>query len=348
MLPIDRNSKLKDCIRRIEDVTEAVVPLYRDMQEMIFAPVDSEVVLDMAQLWMADGGRSAESAISAITFEKLVSAAEAKKNPTVNKILYWNDVEAWLNAVQDRLVSTIWMLEEFYASLPCEEKISDELIDTAILSSGEDGRKCYVAANTVFINLASVFDILTKIVCELENFPKRDFTTYPKIKLKLDKYNKNANVLPEVKQPGMLYSEPEIPIVRKIETFRNEYVHSGPWDRSPSIYLPRDAERKPMPAFMMMPDMTETGTLVTVRNRNKFYSESKKLNEELIPMVEETMDVVEKTLGGIRNVIVGQTAEGIDEVETKHAMEVLREVAKESVEIIKKDWEKRHEIKGKV
>ena len=150
-------------------MAEAVVPLYRDMQEMIFAPVDSEAVLDMAQLWMVDGGRSAESAISAITFEKLVRAAEAKKNPTVNKILYWNDVEAWLNAVQDRLVSTVWMLEEFYSSLP-NEKISDELIDTAILSSGEDGHKCYVAANTIFINLASVFDILTGIVSELENF----------------------------------------------------------------------------------------------------------------------------------------------------------------------------------
>lgn len=344
MMASNGNSRLKDCIRRIEDVVEAVVPLYRDMQEMIFAPVDSEVVLDMAQLWMADGGRSAESAISAITFEKLVRATEAKKNPTVNKILYWNDVEAWLNAVQDRLVSTIWMLEEFYSSLP-NEKISDELIDTAILSSGEDGHKCYVAANTIFINLASVFDILTGIVSELEKFPKRDFTTYQKIKSQ--KYNQYDHVMPEVKQPGMLYAEPELPIVRKIETLRNEYVHSGPWDRSPSIYLPRDADRNPMPAFMMMPDITETGTFVTVRNRNKFYSESKKLNEELIPMVEETMDVVEKTLGGIRIVLAGQTAEGTNQIETKKAMEVLREVAKESVEIIKKDWEKRQELKGK-
>lgn len=345
MMTLDGNNRLKDCIQRIEDVAEAVVPLYRDMQEMIFAPVDSDKVLDIVQLWMADGGRSAESGISATTFEKLVRAAEAKRNPTANKILYWYDVEAWLNAVQDRLVSTIWMLDEFYASLPCEEKISDELIDTAILSSGEDGRKCYLAANTIFINLASVFDILTGIVSELEKFPKRDFTTYQKIKSQ--KYNQNDHVLPEVKQPGMLYAEPELPIVRKIETLRNEYVHSGPWDRSPSIYLPRDAERQPMPAFMMMPDMTETGTFVTVRNRNKFYSKSKKLNEELIPIVEETMDVVEKTLGGIRKVMAAQTAEGTDDRGTKEAMEVLRVVAKESVEIIKKDREKRQDLKAK-
>lgn len=135
--------------------------------------------------------------------------------------------------------------------------------------------------------------------------------------------------------------------MRKIETLRNEYVHSGPWDRSPSIYLPRDAERQPMPAFMMMPDMTETGTFVTVRNRNKFYSESKKLNEELIPIIEETMDVVEKTLGGIRKVMAAQTAEGTDEEETNDAMEVLRVVKKESIEIIKKDWEKREELEAK-
>ena len=339
------NSRLKGCIQRITEVTEAVEPLYGEMQQMVFAPVDGDKVLDMAQLWMMDGGRSAESSISAITFEKLVRAVEAKKNPTLNKILYWNDVEAWLNAVQDRLGSTKWMLEEFYASLPCVENVPEELIDTAILGNGTDGRKCYVAANTIFINLASVFDILAGIVCELENFPKRDFTTYQKIRSK--KFNQSDHVMQEVKQPGMLYTDPELPIVRKIETLRNEYVHCGPWDRSPSIFLPFDAERKPMPTFMRMPDMTETGTFVTVRNRNKFYSENKKLNEELIPIVEETLGLVEKTLGGIRNVVAAQTAEGIDEEETGKVLEVLRVVRKESIEILQNDWKKSHEGKDK-
>ncbi len=309
------NSRLQDCIRRIEDVAEAVVPLYRDMQEMIFAPVDSDKVLDIVQLWMADGGRSAESGIVVTTFEKLVRAAEAKRNPTVNKILYWYDVEAWLNAVQDRLVSTIWMLEEFYASLPCEEKISDELIDTAILSSGEDGRKCYLAANTIFINLASVFDILTGIVSELEKFPKRDFTTYQKIKSQ--KYNQNNHVMHEVKQPGMLYAEPELPIVRKIETLRNEYVHSGPWDRRANIYYPIDENLELQPPFMMMPDMSSEGNFVTEKNRRKFYAEGSKLNEELIKIVDSAMSVLRTTVAGLRKVAQTQTiSSNTDETET--------------------------------
>ena len=109
------NSRLKGCIQRITEVTEAVEPLYGEMQQMVFAPVDGDKMLDMAQLWMMDGGRSAESSISAITFEKLVRAVEAKKNPTLNKILYWNDVEAWLNAVQDRLVSRLCGFRTFEA-----------------------------------------------------------------------------------------------------------------------------------------------------------------------------------------------------------------------------------------
>ena len=36
-----------------------------------------------------------------------------------------------------------------------------------------------------------------------------------------------------LKKEGMLFAEPVV--IRKIETFRNEYVHNGPWDLRCSI-----------------------------------------------------------------------------------------------------------------
>lgn len=334
-------SRLQSCIQKIKDVTEGVEPLYDYIERMIFAPVNSEALLSMSLFWMADAGRSAESGLPAATFEKLVRAMEVKQNPNLNKILYWYDVEAWLNAIQDRVSTIEWMLEEFYDLLSSETKTEDEKICRAVMYTGEDGRKVYMAANMIFINLASVFDILSKVACELEYFPQYDFKAYPRIASKDIIYKNQLRVSALLRQPGMLFETPEQPIIRKIETLRNEYVHNGPWDRSASIYSPSDEEGNPMPEFMMMPDMAEDGNFRKVKNRNKFYAEHKKINEELIPIVEETLDVIEKTLDGIREVAIAQTASGDGEEELLKAMETMTEVIKETGEIMVKDFKKK-------
>lgn len=336
-----RKRKLKKCCERVQEVANEVIPLYRSIQLMIFAPVNSDVLLSLAQLWMADAGRSAESGMSATLFEKLERAMEAKQNPNLNKILYWFDVEAWLNAVQDRISTIEWMLYEFYGILSSETKIDDSKIDRAYMYIGEDGRKCYMAANAIFINLASVFDILSKVACELESFSQYDFKTYPKIASKDTIYRNQLRVSPQLRQPGMLFETPEQPIIRKIETLRNEYVHNGPWDRSASIYCPSNDAGEPMPEFMLMPDMKEDGNFPCVKNRNKFYSEGKKLNEELIPIVEETLDVIEKTLNGINDVAIAQTAAGNDEKGLAEAMKLMGDVVRESGGIIVKEFKKK-------
>lgn len=328
--------KLDRCIGKIHDATESIVPLYRYVAQMIFAPIDSDEVLGVALSWMTDAGRSAESKMTDVMFQQFIRIVEAENNPTLNKILYLSDVEAWLNALQDRLDSTIWMLEEFYAMFPIDSRTPEEQIAVAAFDNGEDGRRCYVAANTVFINLASVFDIIAKIACELECFAKYDFKTYPNIKSSNMLYKHNLAVSAMLKQPGMLFADPEQPIVRTVETLRNEYVHNGPWDRSPSIYYPADAEGNPLPAFMMMPDMTVTGKFVSVKNRSKFYSQGKKLNEELIPLVEETLEVIEKTIEGIKAEVIAQTAKGKDRKGTAEAMIAISSVTKQLDGILKK------------
>lgn len=119
----------------------------------------------------------------------------------------------------------------------------------------------------------------------------------------------------------MLFAEPAI--VRKIETLRSEYVHNGPWDRTPKIYYPLDNNEMPLPAFMLMPDMNENGTFITVTNRNKFYSQEKKLNIELISILNDTMEIINNTIFGLKTVVDNQTDKSNSQDETNSTVQAI-------------------------
>lgn len=317
-----KDTELDLCVKHIENVSEDIVPLYDNIEKMILPHVELDEIRDSELAWMANAGRSAESGMSNIKFEKYVRSLEATKNTNVIKILYWHDLEALLNATQDRLSSIILNLQKFYSLLPLlTEPYDDTQIKGALLSGGEDGVNCYTSANMVFIDLASIFDILSKLACELVHFPNYNFSHYPKLKSRNVLYQKNLQVPPVLKQNGMLFSEP--PIVRKIETLRNEYVHNGPWDRFPAIYNPKDQNGRPLPAFMQMPDMNADGTFVSVINRNKFYSQKKKLNEELVPIINEALDVINSTIKGLKEVAYSQTDKSESTDETDSTIEAI-------------------------
>ena len=176
------------------------------------------------------------------------------------------------------------------------------------------------------MNIASAFDIIAKIACELNKYSGYDFSRYPKMQSSNVLYNKNLIVSPILKQPGMLFSEPDI--VHKIEMLRREYVHNGPWDRRPNIYYPYDNINNPLPPYMMMPDMTEDGNFLNVKNRRKFYNQERKLNIELIPLVQKALDIINNTIAGLRKVAQLQTeTDGADE--TVSTIEALEQVYKE-------------------
>lgn len=315
--------ELNICINHIENVSNEVISLYDYIEKMIFPHVDLDVLRGVTPLWMADAGRSAESCMTKENFEKFVRSLEDTSDKNEVKILYWYDVEALLNALQDRFSSTIWMLKEFYSVLPYVPKQEEMQVFKATICSNRDSMNCYTAANTIFINLASAFDILAKLSYELEYFSEYDFSCYSKLKSKDILYNKNLQISPILKQQGMLFAEPEPAIVRKIETLRSEYVHNGPWDRTPKIYYPLDNNEMPLPAFMLMPDMNENGTFITVKNRNKFYSQEKKLNIELISILNDTMEIINNTIVGLKIVVDNQTDKSNSQDETNSTVQAI-------------------------
>jgi hypothetical protein len=100
-------------------------------------------------------------------------------------------------------------------------------------------------------------------------------------------------------------------------------VHNGPWDRTPKIYYPLDNNEMPLPAFMLMPDMNENGTFITVKNRNKFYSQEKKLNIELISILNDTMEIINNTIVGLKKVVDNQTDKSNSQDETNSIVQAI-------------------------
>lgn len=89
--------------------------------------------------------------------------------------------------------------------------------------------EAHALLNSVFIAYASVFDIMTKIAIEQFEFDKYDFSKYQKMRSADTVFRKSLkNIDSSLKKIGLLFNEPQV--IRKIETFRNEYVHNGPWD----------------------------------------------------------------------------------------------------------------------
>ena len=81
------------------------------------------------------------------------------------------------------------------------------------------------------------------------------------------------NIDPSLKQNGLLFTDPEV--IRKFETFRNEYVHNGPWDLRSSVYYTA-VNGEPADVIIYCPDMVD-GHFVTSNSRNKFYSQNNRI-----------------------------------------------------------------------
>ena len=124
------------------------------------------------------------------------------------------------------------------------------------------------------------------------------------------------NISPSLRAPGMLFSDPLI--VKKFVTFRNEYVHNGPWDLRSSVYYTA-VNGEPADVVIYSPDMDEHGNFVKSGSRNKFYATGAKINTVLPALVSDVIDVLSKTKDKFQEVLVARTTPATDEVRKKAA-----------------------------
>lgn len=132
----------------------------------------------------------------------------------------------------------------------------------------------------------------------------------------------SKNIDPSLKENGMLFSEPSV--IRKIETFRNEYVHNGPWDLRYCIYCTA-VNGEPADVVMYSPDMDEFGNFITSGSRNKFYSQGNRINIQLPILLKEATSIVESTIERICTRYKKNTINNVDEEYTNECMNAILE-----------------------
>lgn len=194
-------------------------------------------------------------------------------------------------ALCDRFKMIASMLRVFYNHFPSESPCKMEDFKHATVTVSPQDTICFARVNSIFLYLASSFDILSKIYVELRDYEKLDFSKYPKMvsrKVLLGSIVKTTSDI-----TGTIFEKPSC--VNTIVNIRNRLVHDGSFDFMQMVYDCYDGPNGHSEGTILFPDM-ENGLFVTSKNRKNFYSQSYRLNLLLPGLLTDVFDVMEKTI----------------------------------------------------
>lgn len=290
---------LEDLYGHIRTLSDVSVILYDVIEDYFFQDAHYEMLVSNVPMWMADAGRSPESGIDRIWYDK---NRLIYNDPMSNRVLHWFDVQNILAAFQDRVMAVEQYLRAIFAVIPsyCLYKDSEYTAASRILNDTSD--RVHTSINNVFVSLASAFDLFTKVVYECAKYDPNVFVTYNRLKSRKDGilYAKKNYGFEELKEPGLLYDEPAC--IRTICSFRDEFIHCGSWDYRCAIYYP-SIDGEPVEPFIPMPDVEPSGVLVSSGSRNKFYASGAKINTVLPALVKDVLEVLSKTVDKFQEVL---------------------------------------------
>lgn len=283
---------VEECCLNINNViNDSIIHLYDSIDNYLFQDIEYSHVIPIIPQWVADVGITPELNCTKDWYEKL---RRKETHPIFGRFVYHYDLCSKVAAIQDRLSAVIMFMQQFYKIVPCKVKYEESQYSGAARCCGEHETNAHMLLNSIFVAYASVFDIMTKIAIEQFQFDKYDFSKYKKMISSDYIYKKSLNNIdPSLKNNGMLFSEPTI--IRKIETFRNEFVHNGPWDLRCCVYSTA-VDGEPADVIIYSPDMDELGNFISSGSRNKFYSQTNRINIQLPDMIKEATAILKKTI----------------------------------------------------
>ena len=310
---------VEKCYCYIEEVIESdIIRLYDSIDLFLFQDIDYDRVASNMPMWVADAGLGPEINCTKDWYEKL---RRSVTHPIFGRFIYHSDLCGKVAAMQDRLNAVIMFMKQFYNIVPCRAKYSEDEYTSASRSGGPRETEAHMLLNCIFVAFASVLDILSKISVEQFEFSKYDFNHYRKMISADVIYKKNLNNIdPSLKTTGMLFSEP--PVIRKIETFRNEFVHNGPWDLRCSIYS-TSVDGVPADTIIYSPDMDEFGNFISSGSRNKFYSQANRINIQLPNIIEEACSILKRTINQLSILYQKNTTKSVNKKYTQECLDAI-------------------------
>lgn len=285
----------------INDVVEGLVPLYDDVENYFFQDIDYQTIKHLLPPWVMDAGRCPESTCSKVMFEKLYRELD---DSVTNRCLHWFDLQSTIGAMQDRLIAIKMYLGDLKKIVPLYASFESKDITGCTRNHGEDADRAYTSINNVFATLNSALDIFGKVMYECQNYDVAKFAQYKGLKSRNDGVlfrgceNKLHLFKTSLSAAGLVFSKPIC--IETMYSYRDEYIHNGAWDYRCTIYYPM-IDDTPAEPFIIAPDINASGNFEKYGGRNKFYSTGEMINVTIMPLVEEIITVIEKSVKVFRD-----------------------------------------------
>lgn len=282
----------------LRDINTEIVTIHNYMQNRVFNDIDYCAISGSLPVWVRDAGHGQESAMSKALFERMV---QENNNYLTNKLLYYHDCEMLVNSLQNRFTIIEELINQVYKVLSPAIDVKMNEYNNVCLYVGSSSIHTHACMNSIFINLASSCDIMTKVAVELGACTSLDFSNYPKMKSLNTMYGDWKKDLPNsLKISGTYYDINQPVAISKIETLRNEIVHNGSLDFNCSVYYGiKDGQ---IDRWIFCPSFDVSGKFTSFKNRKKFYNgDSRTFNEQLPLMVRDFLAISKRTLEVIRS-----------------------------------------------
>lgn len=239
--------------------------------------------------WVQNAGNTAESGWTKDMFE--LYQRNYEDDEIVHRWLYYYDCKMLVCALCDRFKMIASMLRVFYNHFPSESPGKMEDFKYATVTVSPQDTICFACVNSIFLYLASSFDILSKIYVELRDYEKLDFSKYPKMVSRKVLLGSIVETNSDI--TGTIFEKPSC--VKTILSIRDRIVHNGSFDFMQMVYDCYDEPNGHSEVAILFPDM-ENGLFVTSKNRKNFYSQSNRLNLLLPGLLTDVFDVMETTI----------------------------------------------------
>lgn len=241
-------------------------------------------------------GIDAEIRVSKQDFEKLIKMIDDKSS--LNKLLYFCDVENLIGNIQNSVLETKYLVGEFYRTLNKNNFLVQEglvTVENGIqYATGPIVTNITSLVNHLFINLYSQLDFVTKIIFEFENI-QTNFDVYPKLNSKSILFGDSKKTSFKEKSDTIYEMTDNIRIIMYL---RNEIVHNSSIDSIPKVYQNIQNE-KIFEKFILIPDF-KNGLIQTFKNRKRFFNDDTKLNELIPSLINEFWNKLINTLKHIK------------------------------------------------
>ena len=258
------------------DIDSELVKLHSKFQDLLFP--DSEYYDTTSYsmpIALYEAGYNSYYCFSKDGLQKLIDKI-APSSPTIYRHLYLADCQFLLSTIQNLAIGLDYSFVSFFIKL-CNLNVETSYYeeDDVLSCSSYDSICLASLLESYYTKAYSVLDMLTKVVYELEHFPK-NISHHQKLQSANIMWGKRKN-LRIYNQANTLFYPNDT--VRLIESIRNEVVHNGSWEQHPKVFL-KLKDKCIIERYMLFPD-SEGGILSNLKNRKHFFGNETRVNDVL-------------------------------------------------------------------